>query len=121
MAQAADPCYYTQDRLVAACPSGANSTFYLYSWYNGQWNYVATAWTSGNFTYLSKGGTTIARDNLSGRLWVNAGYGWVDITGMSSQTINNTLAANGVSYIQTRQIQVLAGITTLPRICFPLC
>jgi hypothetical protein len=118
-AQAADPCAYTQDRLVALCPSGANSTAYLYGWYNGQWNYVATVWISGNFTYLSKGGITVAKNNLSGQLWVKTLNGWVDITGMSSQAVNNTLATYNVSYMQARQIKVLTtGYTTLPTLCF---
>lgn len=117
-AQAADSCIYSDDMLTALCPSGANSTSYLYQWYGGQWNHVATAWVSGGFTYLTSGGMTIAQNNTYGQLWVYvpATYNWINITGMSSQAVNNALVENQLSYNQVRHIQTMAGLTSMPNL-----
>jgi hypothetical protein len=111
----ADDCAYSADGYTALCPGGSNYV-YLYRYYNGQWNQVATAWVGGGFTYLRSGDVTIAQNNANGQMWVSTLMGWVNISGMSAADMSNHVALNAINYTNIRAAQSAIGLTSLPNL-----
>jgi hypothetical protein len=96
------------------CPA-SSGWVNLFQCYNRQWNQVAAAYVSRDWTYLKPtGGLTYARNNANGQIWVQTLLGWRNITGMTDAQVAAVVGTGAFNYTSVRSIQSALGMTTLP-------